>query len=465
MIGLESPHAEPRAGTAILHRPPCPAMRSALLALLLSATVAEAQVEIPAVLPMRERAQVQDRWLEERLDTVVPALMRREGIDLWIVSAREYNEDPVIETMLPATWLAARRRTVLVFWDDGETVERMAVARYDVGPFPRAWDPEAQPDQWARVAEIVAERDPRRIAVNRSETFALADGITASELDGLRAALPARYRDRVVSGERLAVGWLETRIPAEMAVYPTVVRIARGILHEGLSEVAITPGVTTTDDLAWWYRDRVRALGLTTWFHPGVSVQRADAPATGDDFSARPDADVIQPGDLVWVDFGISYLGLQTDTQQMAYVLRPGETAAPAGLVAGLRAANRVQDLLTGQFATGRSGNAILAAALDAAGAQGLAATIYTHPIGTHGHGAGPTIGLWDQQGGVPGRGDYPLFPNTAHSIELNAAVAVPEWGGQTVRFMLEEDAFFDGETVRYIDPRQEALLLIPRPR
>ncbi|WP_420454625.1 M24 family metallopeptidase [Rubrivirga sp.] len=440
-------------------------MRRALLALVVLATpLVRAQIETPAVLPMRERAEVQDRWLAERLDTVVPALMRREGVDLWIVAAREYNEDPVIETMLPATWLAARRRTVLVFWDDGETVERLAVARYDVGPFPRAWDPEAQPDQWARVAEIVAERDPRRIAVNRSETFALADGITASELDGLRAALPARYRDRIVSGERLAVGWLETRTPAEMAVYPTVVRIARGILHEGLSEAAITPGVTTTDDLAWWYRDRVRERGLTTWFHPGVSVQRADAPGTSDDFSGRPDADVIRPGDLVWVDFGISYLGLQTDTQQLAYVLRTGETAAPAGLVAGLEAANRVQDLLTGQFATGRSGNEILRSALDGARAEGLAATIYTHPIGAHGHGAGPTIGLWDQQGGVPGRGDYPLFPNTAHSIELNAAVAVPEWGGQTVRFMLEEDAFFDGEAVRYIDPRQEALLLIPRP-
>ncbi|WP_412062969.1 M24 family metallopeptidase [Rubrivirga sp. IMCC45206] len=434
-----------------------------VLALVLLGPLAQAQSDIPGVLPMRERAAVQDGWLVDRLDTVVPALMRREGIDLWIVSAREYNEDPVIETMLPATWLAARRRTVLVFHDDGTEVERLAVARYDVGPFPRAWDPESQPDQWARVAEIVAERDPRQIAVNRSETFALADGITASELDGLTAALPARYRERIVSGEKLAIGWLETRTAAEMAVYPTVVRIARGILHEGLSEAAITPGVTTTDDLGWWYRDRIRALGLTTWFHPGVSVQRADAPATGDDFSSRPADNVIQPGDLVWVDFGISYLGLQTDTQQMAYVLRPGETAAPAGLEAGLAAANRTQDLLTDAFASGQSGNDILRAALEGAQAEGLAATIYTHPIGLHGHGAGPTIGLWDQQGGVPGRGDYPLYPHTAHSIELNAAIAVPEWGGKTVRFMLEEDAFFDGESVGYIDPRQQALLLIPR--
>ena len=439
-------------------------MRLVLLALVLSASAVQAQISLPEVLPMRERAEVQDRWLADRLETVVPALMRREGIDLWIVSAREYDEDPVIETMLPATWLAARRRTTLVFWDDGDTVERLAVARYDVGPFPRAWDPETQPDQWARVAEIVAERDPQRIGVNRSETFATADGLSSTEYEALRAALPATYRDRLVSAERLAVGWLETRTEAELATYPTIVRLARGILHEGLSGAAITPGVTTTDDLSWWYRDRVRSLGLTAWFHPSVSIQRADAAGTDGDFSGRPDAGTILPGDLLWVDFGISYLGLQTDTQQMAYVLRPGETEAPGGLAAGLAAANRLQDLLTDQFVTGRTGNAVLAAALAAARAEGLAATIYTHPIGFHGHGAGPTIGLWDQQGGVPGRGDYPLFPNTAHSIELNVAASVPEWGDRVVRFMLEENAVFDGETVRYLDPRQEALLLIPRP-
>lgn len=442
--------------------PDMPVARLAVL-LLLAAPLAWAQADRPGVLSMRERAEARDAWLEDRLDTVVPGLMRRAGVDLWIVSGREYNEDPVLETMLPATWQSARRRTVLVFHDDGERVERLAVARYDVGPFPRAWDPEAQPDQWARVAEIVAERDPAAIAVNRSATFALADGMTASEAGGLLAALPEAYRPRVVPADDLAVGWLETRTPAELAVYPTVVRLARSILHEGLSEAAITPGVTTTDDLAWWYRDRVRALGLDAWFHPGVSVQRAEAGERDGDFSSRDASAVIRPGDLVWVDFGIAYLGLHTDTQQMAYVLRPGETAAPAGLVAGLAAANRVQDHLTGAFATGRTGNEILAAALAASAADGLDATIYTHPIGFHGHAAGPTIGLWDQQGGVPGRGDYPLYPSTAHSIELNAAVAVPEWGGQRVRFMLEEDAVFDGERVTYLDGRQTRLLLIPR--
>lgn len=423
---------------------------------------------MPMILPLRERAAVVDRWLERRIETVVPGIMRREGVDLWIVAAREYNEDPVIETLLPATWMAARRRTVLIFHDRGpeQPVERLAVARYDIGSFPRAWDPETQPDQWGRVAEIVAERDPRRIGVNRSQTFALADGLSGTEYDALMAALPPLYRERVVEAERLAIGWLETRTPDEMEVYPQIVRIAHRIIAEGFSSAAVQPGVTTTEDLVWWYRERIAELRLDTWFQPSVSVQRFDEAAAGEsagDFSGRPDESVIRPGDLLHVDFGITYLRLNTDTQQHAYVLAPGETDAPEGLRRALAVGNRLQDALTGSFVTGRTGNEILRAALDRARAEGIDATIYTHPIGFHGHAAGPTIGLWDRQGGVPGRGDYPLFPNTAHSIELNAAVPVAEWGGQIVRIMLEEDAVFDGEDTRYIDGRQTRLWLIPR--
>lgn len=424
-----------------------------------------AQGIMPGVLPLRERAALMDRWLDLRLDTVVPELMRREGIDMWIVSAREYNEDPVIETMLPATWMAARRRTILLFYDRGESegVERLAVARYDVGPFQRAWNPEEQPDQWQQLADLIAERDPASIALNRSSTFALADGLTGTEYEGLKAALPARYQDRLVSGERLAIGWLEWRIPEEMQVYPMICKIAHRIIAEGLSEQVVQPGVTTTTYVQWWYRERISALGLDAWFHPSVSVQRAESAERDGDFSSRPEANVILPGDLIHIDFGITYLRLNTDTQQHAYVLRPGETAAPAGLKAALAVGNRLQDILTSHFVAGRSGNAILKGALDQAKEEDIQATIYTHPIGFHGHGAGPTIGLWDQQGGVPGRGDYPLFPHTAHSIELNAAVPIPEWGDQSVRIMLEEDAYFDGETTWYIDGRQTELMLIPR--
>ena len=429
---------------------------------------------VPEILPMRQRAEVVNEVLQERLDEVVPLVMRRAGVDMWIVSAQEYNEDPVIETMLPATWQSARRRTMLVFYDRGEAgdgsrqseesgVERLAIARYDVGDlFPTAWKKSEQPDQWARLAEVVAERDPQSIAVNRSETFALADGLTDTEYAHLRDALPEPYRARLTSDDRLAIGWLETRTERERTLYPQIVRIAHAVIADGLSEQAIQPGVTTTADLEWWYRDRIRELGFTAWFHPSVSIQRQGMTEDGD-FSSDAEAATIQPSDLVHVDFGISYLRLNTDTQHYAYVLKPGETEPPAGLQEGLRIGNRLQDHVTDAFATGRTGNEVLATALEEARAESIRPTIYTHPIGHHGHGGGPLIGLWDQQDGVPGRGDYPLHAHTAYSIELNAEVSVPAWNGQDVLIKLEEDAYFDGETVRYLDGRQTKLYVVPR--
>jgi len=413
---------------------------------------------------MRERAEVMDRWTEDRLNNLVPDLMRREGIDMWVLVAREYNEDPVLLTMLPATWQSSRRTTILMFHDpgNGEPVERTAVARYDIGFFETQWFPEEEPDQWKRFGEIVQEKNPDKIGINISEHFAAADGISHTDYSDLRNSLSPELRTRIVSAENLSIGWLETRTAEEITVYSQINRIAHHIVAEGLSERVITPGITTTRDVQWWYRERIRDLNMTAWFHPSVSVYRSESLEHSGDFSSGADSDIIMPGDLIHVDFGIEYLGLTTDTQRNAYVLRPGETEAPKGLRDALAQANRLQDILTGEFRTGRTGNEILLSALNKAGQEGINATIYTHPIGYQGHGAGPTIGLWDQQGGVPGKGDYPLYPNTAHSIELNAEVFVPEWS-RNVRILLEEDAIFDGDTIRYTDGRMKEFYLIPR--
>ena len=432
------------------------------LALLSAAVLAN-----PRILPMQERAAVIDRWLTTRVQTVLPELMRRTGIDMWVIISREYNEDPVIRTFLPSKWQSARRRTILLVYDagEGQPLETLAVARYAVGEmFEQAWDKERDGEQWARLAALIDERDPQKIGLNFSETFALADGITQTEYRLFHEALPERLHARIVSAENLAIGWLETRTPDEMAVYQQIVRIAHEIIADGLSELVIQPGVTTTNDVSWWYRDRIRELKLTTWFHPSVSIQRAEQAAIDmkTAIASRHDEEVIMPGDLLHVDFGITYLRLNTDTQQHAYVLLPGEADAPEGLRDALARGNRLQDILTDQFVAGRSGNEILASALAVARDEGITASIYTHPIGFHGHAAGPTIGLWDQQGGVPGRGDYPLWPNTAHSIELYAETELALWG-KPVRIKLEEDAFFDGERTLYIDGRQKELLLIPR--
>lgn len=409
---------------------------------------------------LRERARIHDEWLGTRLSIVVPQIMERVGVDCWVLVAREYNEDPVVTTMLPATWLNARRRTILVFTDFGR--ERIAIARYAVGEaFPAGWSAEEQPDQWHRVAEYLQEANPQRIAVNVSPTFSLADGISASDHQALLEVLPDHLRQRVIPGHELAIGWLETRTGAEMELYPDVCRRAHAILRRALSPEVVEAGATTTDDVEWWLRQTVADSGYETWFHPTVSVQRRLDGLAPDSFAARPAGTTILPGDLVHIDFGIVYLGLHTDQQQHGYVLRNSESDAPPGMHEGLAAANRVQDVLVAEFRTGRTGNEILAAALRRCDEDGLSATIYSHPIGLHGHGAGPTIGLWDQQKGVAGAGEYPVHPDTAYSIELSATTAVPEWDGQEVRFMLEEDAYFDGTTVVFMDGRQTELWLI----
>jgi hypothetical protein len=436
------------------------------LGVLLVALAAAASAE-SEILPMRERAAVIDRLLATRVQTVLPSLMRRSDIDMWVVISREYNEDPVIRTFLPATWHAARRTTILLMFDrgEGEPLETLAVSRYGVGDtFSNAWDQEQDGDQWQHLGKLIAERQPKRIGLNYSGTFALADGISHTEYALLMSVLSPDLQTRVVSAEPLAVGWLESRSADEMQIYPQICRMAHEILAEGLSEAVIQPGVTTTDDVEWWYRDRIRELKLDTWFHPSVSVQRYDQPQVDMKaaIAARHDDDVILPGDLLHVDFGISYLRLNTDTQQHAYVLKPGETDAPDNLKRALVRGNRLQDILTGNFATGRTGNDILAASLAQATKERIVASIYTHPIGYHGHAAGPTIGMWDQQQGVPGVGDYPMYPNTAYSIELYAETEIAEWG-KSIRIQLEEDAFFDGEKVWYIDGRQKTFHLIPR--
>lgn len=413
---------------------------------------------VPDILSARERAAVENRILAARLDTIIPAIMREEGIDLWLLVAREYFEEPVVASMLDAESMHARRRTILIFHDPGggKPVERLTVSRYGLGGlFSPAWDPAKQPDQWQAAADLIAARNPARIAVNVSDLHQFADGMTVSQYDKFLSALPTALRPRVVSGEGLAVRWLETRTPAEMDLYPTIMRTAHAVIAEAFSRKVITPGVTTAEQVQWWYRDRLLQLGLDPWFHPSVAIQRQGAKGMleGDE--------VIRPGDLLWTDFGITYLRLNTDTQHLAYVLRPGESDAPAGLRQGLANSNKLQDILTRQFAVGRSGNDVLARARAEAKATGLDPSIYSHPIGLHGHGAGPSIGFWDNQNTDP-RGGRPIHANTAWSIELTTYAAVPEWGDQRVDFRTEENAFFDGKTVRYIDGRQTTLTLIP---
>lgn len=434
-----------------------------ILLIAFSLTLSAAVAQYPAILSQRDQARVIDDVLDDRLRQLLPSLMRREGFDMWVLIARENNEDPVLKTMLPATWLAARRTTMLIVFDRGagQEVEYLAVARYDVGKvFKRAWDPDANPDQWAQLGKLIADRKPKKIGINKAEHYGHADGLTANDYDNLMRVLPKELKGNVVSAEKLAVSWLESRTEKEMVLYQQICRIAHQIIVEGFSDKVIQPGVTTTEDVVWWYREKIKELKLDTWFHTSVSIQRNEPETIT---SKRPQPLVILPGDLLHVDFGITYLRLNTDTQQHAYILRAGETDAPEYLRNAFAKGNALQDFLTNNFKEGKTGNQILADARKQAQDAGITPSIYTHPIGFHGHASGTTIGMWDMQNGVPHTGDYPMHLNTAYSIELNCSVPVAEWK-KDVRIQLEEDGYFDSNGFRYIDGRQRELILIPKP-
>jgi len=416
----------------------------------------------PNILPLREQAPIMDGWLKTRLETIIPELMERENFDMWIIACREYNEDPVVMTMIPATSMSARRRTILVFAknDDG-TVDRLTLSRYGyAGFFEAVWNPDEE-DQHECLARIIKERDPETIGINTSTTFAFGNGLAHMEYNLIADAVGESYVSRFKSAERLCVGWLERRIPDELYAYPRLTEIGHRIIAQAFSTDVIHPGITTTDDVVWWMRQTMHDMGLEAWFQPTIDIQAQGFSFQAINADLANARNVILPGDLLHCDMGFYYLGLATDQQQHAYVLKPGETDAPQGLKDALVDGNRLQDIHMEEMKVGRTGNEVLKSALDRAKTENIRPQIYSHPLGYHGHAAGPTIGLWDKQGGVPNNGDYELFDDTAYSVELNIVKGVPEWDGQDVRIMLEEDAVLTGGQMQWLDGRQESFYLI----
>ena len=415
--------------------------------------------DIDNILPEKDRTEIMDEILEWRLENIIPFLMRREGIDMWIIICREYNEDPVYLSMVPTESMAARRTSILIFHDKGEKegVARLTASFYGMGKWYKSILTDQSRDQFEVLAEYIKKSDPGKIGINESETWAFGDGLTASFKSSLVKALGPEMSSRLVSAENLCVGWLETRSPRELSLYRHICGIAHDIIAEFFSNQVIVPDATTTEDVVWWIRQRITNLGLETWFHPSVSIQRSKKDAQ----MYKDNPSVIRRGDLLHCDVGIVYLGLCTDTQQNAYVCRIGETDAPEGLKEALRRGNRLQDIVMAEHRTGRTGNEVLHSSLEKARAEGLSPAVYCHPLGVHGHAAGFVVGLWNRQDGVPVRGDYPLYENTCYAIEMNNRYKVPEWDGQEIRMGLEEGGVFTKAGCRFIDGRQTELFLI----
>ena len=417
------------------------------------------QISVAQILSEKDRAVLKDELLEDRFQHLLPQLMDEANLDMWLLISREYNEDPVLKTMLPARWLNARRRTMILFYRNKQqnTIERIAVARYDIGKsIKSAWNKELEPNQWKALSAIIAERNPTKIGINYSKHFALADGLVKTDYEELVENLPDSLTSKLVSAEKLAIAWLETRSDKEMKLFRKLVKTTHDIIDVAFSEKVIEPGKTTTEDVVWFLRQTVTDMGLETWFHPTIDIQRTNQELQSHIYSfTKGDKDkIIQKGDLLHCDFGITYIGLNTDCQQHAYVLKDNETSVPEYLASAFKKGNRLQDILTTTMQEGKTGNEILLSSLSTAKKEGLRPSIYTHPLGKYGHSAGTTIGMWDSQGGVPFNGDYSLHKNTVYAIELNVTVSIPEWQ-KDIRIMLEEAGFYGDNFFEYVNERQ----------
>ena len=461
---------------------------SVAVALLFSlALPAAAQVAPGAVPPaerpfgtLREQAALQQAWLKKRLDTFLPALLRKHGVDLWVVPMREYNEDPVFSSITAPETFFARRRTIYVFFDKcaaaGAPVSVACVERIALGGTSQGgvFEPRSSmktvaaavggrqaelwgDEQWMALKQVIEERKPKVIGINRSKTVAFNDGLSSGELQGMTEALGAAWAAKLRDAGNLPLDLIASRLPEEEAFFEKMTALVWQMTQTMFSEKVIVPGTTTASDLVWWWRQRTNDQGLATWFQPSIEVQRKGA--SGEQVGADP---VIQPGDVLHCDVGITVARLNTDTQHMAYVLRPGESDAPAGLKQALANSNAMQTFAMEETRPGRTGNEILASVRQRMKAAGIDGTMYTHPIGMNGHGAGPLIGLWDYQDGVPDRGEARVIASMWFSIELQATTPVAEWGGQPVRMAQEEDMIVgaDGRT-RWALKRQDRLFLV----
>ncbi len=403
--------------------------------------------------PIREQYKIRDEILKDRLENLMPQLMKECGVDMWMVIGREYNEDPVFKTLTPSLVQTASRLSCLVFSiDKNGKYEAINLSRPDprLSPYyTHAYT--TKEDQYDVIARTVLARNPQKIAVNVSAVSAQADGMSKHIWDNLYE----RLGDKLVPDGSLAIRWLETRTAREIELYPEIYRIAADILREAYSRDVITPGVTTTTDVEYYIMQRISDMGLQAWFSPDVDVQRKGGAGL------RMSDTVIEEGDLIHTDWGVEYMGLHTDSQRLGYVLREGETEIPAGLLEGLRIGNHFQDVVRENFIAGRTGNEIFFASMEQAKAEGIRPMLYTHPIGYYGHGAGPTIGLYTDQGFVPGKGELKLHDDTCHALELNITHAVPEWDNQDVAFYIEETITFTGGKTYFNDAYREEMIRI----
>ena len=426
-----------------------------------AATRPEAMPKIPT---WSEQIRIREGWLEKR-HAMLLDMMRRHDVQMFVVVNEEFHDDPLTQYIAPPRPYTGNR-DVFVFVDTGGTsLRRVAVTGYSEDNLKRWFESPDEPRPLRVVLpELVATHDPKRIALNTGGSRGHTRTLTHDSYLELERVLGREHSKRIVSAADLVEEYLDTRTPEEMEHYRALVHLTEVLARRALSNEAIVPGKTTVGDVRNWLYDAMWAAGVRTWFQPDLRVQRQGGakPTSRGFLAVAPESTVIRRGDVVHLDFGITAMGFDTDWQKMAYVLREGERDVPEGLKAAMRNTNVLQDVLMKTYS--RPG-ALVSDVYDSTMAEmkrrGITAQIYSHPIGNMGHGLGAAIDFRAAQRPELGAEGKRLRKGSYISIELNTRTPVPEWGGQDVFVMMEDDAHLTDEGWVFFRPRQESWYLI----
>jgi Xaa-Pro dipeptidase len=415
---------------------------------------------LPKLLSQREQMNVRSGWLKKRFDTLLLPMMRKHGVSMWIVTNEEFHSDAVTDSIAPPVPIVGRR-DFFIFADNGKELERFAVVRYEEEQLKKFYTliSPARDKTAETIRKLVEERNPKTIALNMGYGRGQSDGITHDAYKFLAEALGKDYESRFVSAGNLVTDYLDTRLPEELEHYRTAVLVTDILTRRAFSNEVVTPGKTTVGDVRWWFLQQLNDLGLTTWFQPDLRVQRmARANSNSQQFlSVADESLVLERGDVIHIDCGLNYMGLSTDWQKQAYILREGEKDVPAGLKAAMKNTNALQDAIFKAARVGMTGTEVYDAAMTEMKSRNIEAMIYSHPIGTQGHGLGASIDFRRALGASPERfrlGSY-------MSIELNTSSVIPEWNNQKVTIMAEDDAFMTDKGFEFFRPRQTEFYLI----
>lgn len=415
---------------------------------------------MPKLLSQREQMDVREAWLKKRLDTLLLPMMRKHGIGMWIVVNEEFKSDPVTEYIVPPIPMVGSR-DFFIFVDTGEKLEKIAIVRYAEERLKNHYQMvNVSRDKLAEtLRSTIAKYNPKNIALNFNGTRGQQNGLSQAAYKMLVETLGAETEKKFVSAANFLNDFLDTRLPEELEHYRTAVLVTDILTRRAFSNEVITPGKTTVGDVRWWFLQQINNLGLTTWFQPDIRIQqRAKTTATNQQFlSVADESTVLERGDLIHIDCGLNYMGLSTDWQKMAYILPKGEKDVPEGMKKALKNTNSLQDAIFKVARPGMTGAEVYEAAMAEMKRQNIEAMIYSHPIGTQGHGLGASIDFRKAITGAEERvrlGSYT-------SIELNTSTILPEWDNQKITIMAEDDAVMTENGYQFIRPRQTEFYLI----